>query len=131
VGGFALHLAAGGREVVGVEVSPEAVHAAGLSAAQAGVDVRFEAADATTWVRRRDDDPDLVVVNPPRRGTGPDLAGWLERSRVRHLLYSSCNPETLATDLAALPSLRPVRARVFDMFPHTPHQEVLVLCSRE
>ncbi len=71
-----------------------------------------------------------MVVNPPRRGTGPDLAAWLEGSGVRHLLYSSCNPTTLARDLAAMPSLRPVRARVFDMFPQTPHQEVLVLCTR-
>jgi 23S rRNA (uracil747-C5)-methyltransferase len=130
VGGFALHLAASGREVTGVEVTPEAVTAARESAAEAGVPARFEAGDATAWVAQRPDVPDLVVVNPPRRGTGEELAGLLERSAVRHLLYSSCNPVTLARDLAAMPSLRPVRARVFDMFPHTPHQEVLVLCTR-
>ncbi len=130
VGGFALHLAATGRPVIGVEVAAEAVHAARTSAAAAGVPARFEAADATTWAAGRDDVPELVVVNPPRRGTGTGLAAWLEGSTVRHLLYSSCNPTTLATDLAAMPSLRPVRARVFDMFPHTPHQEVLVLCTR-
>ncbi len=99
VGGFALHLAATGRSVTGVEVAAEAVDAARTSAAEAGVPARFEAADATTWVRDRTDVPDLVVVNPPRRGTGPDLAAWLEGSGARHLLYSSCNPTTLARDL--------------------------------
>jgi 23S rRNA (uracil747-C5)-methyltransferase len=130
VGGFALHLARSGRDVVGIEVSAQAVEAARLSAAEAGVAARFEAADATTWMAAQPAAPELVVVNPPRRGIGPDLAAWLDRSDTRHVLYSSCNPTTLARDLAAMPSLEPVRARVFDMFPQTGHQEVLVLCAR-
>ena len=130
VGGFALHLARPGRSVHGVEVSPQAVEAARTSAAEAGLDATFEAGDATTWAGGRVP-PDLVVVNPPRRGLGAELAGVLEAARPPYLLYSSCNPVTLARDLAAMPSLRPVRARVFDMFPHTAHQEVLVLCRAE
>jgi 23S rRNA (uracil747-C5)-methyltransferase len=46
------------------------------------------------------------------------------------VLYSSCNVDSLARDLAAMPSLRPVRAQVFDMFPHTTHFETLVLLER-
>lgn len=131
VGGFALHLAAPHRTVHGVELSASAVDAARLSAAEAGLaDVTFEAGDATTWLHGGRDVPDLVVVNPPRRGLGADLAAALEEARPRRLLYSSCNPVSLARDLAAMPSLEPVRARVFDMFPHTSHQEVLVLCER-
>ena len=71
-----------------------------------------------------------MVLNPPRRGIGPALAGWLEDSRTRHVLYSSCNAESLARDLAAMPSLRPVRAQLLDMFPQTRHYEVLVLLER-
>jgi 23S rRNA (uracil747-C5)-methyltransferase len=71
-----------------------------------------------------------VVVNPPRRGIGAELAGWLERSDAAHVLYSSCNVASLARDLAAMPSLRPVKARVFDMFPQTTHFEVMVLLER-
>ncbi|WP_022881406.1 methyltransferase domain-containing protein [Gryllotalpicola ginsengisoli] len=74
--------------------------------------------------------PDLVIVNPPRRGIGPELAGWLESSGVPRVLYSSCNAVSLARDLAAMPSLRPVRAQLFDMFPHTTHFETLVLLER-
>src|SRR5690606_19157827 len=103
VGGFALHLARPGREVVGVETSAEP--AAGAP------------------------DADLGVVNPPRRGIGA-LAPRLAASAARLVLYSSCNPSTLARDLAAMPSLRPVRAQLFDMFPQNHHAEVLVLLER-
>ena len=130
VGGFALHTAALGRSVVGVEVSPEAVASAIRSAAEAGLDAIFVAADATAWAAAQDAPPDLVIVNPPRRGIGPDLANWLEESGVRRVLYSSCNADSLAADLARMPSLRPVRAQVFDMFPHTSHFETLVLLER-
>lgn len=132
VGGFALHLAGPGREVLGVEVSADAVEAASRSAAALGVDARFVAADATAYATSHDPaGVGLVVVNPPRRGIGQELAGWLEASTVPHVVYSSCNAETLARDLAAMPSLRPVEARALDMFPHTSHYEVMVLLTRE
>jgi 23S rRNA (uracil747-C5)-methyltransferase len=130
VGGFALHLAGPRRDVLGVEVSADAIAAATATASELGVAARFVAADATAYALASDDVPDLVVVNPPRRGIGTDLAGWLEGSGVPHLVYSSCNAESLARDLALMPSLRPVEARVLDMFPHTSHYEVMVLLAR-
>jgi 23S rRNA (uracil747-C5)-methyltransferase len=129
VGGFALHVAHG-RDVVGVEVSEEAVTSARRSAAEAGVDAKFVAADATQWARSQAGAPDLVIVNPPRRGVGVELAAWIEESRVPRILYSSCNVESLARDLAAMPSMTAARAQVFDMFPHTAHFETLVLLER-
>jgi 23S rRNA (uracil747-C5)-methyltransferase len=129
VGGFALHLAAPDRSVLGVEVSAEAVASARLSAAGLP-DVSFVAADAITWAPAQLAPPELVVVNPPRRGIGPDLAGWLETSGVPHVLYSSCNAVTLARDLAAMPSYRPTRARLLDMFPQTAHFEVVTMLAR-
>jgi 23S rRNA (uracil747-C5)-methyltransferase len=130
VGGFALHCAAPGRDVTGVESSPEAVASARLSASEAGVGARFEVGDATTWARGAGTVPEVVVVNPPRRGIGPELAAWLEGSGVGTVVYSSCNVDSLARDLVAMPSLRPVRARLFDMFPQTAHHEVMVLLRR-
>lgn len=128
VGGFALHSAAPGRSVVGVETSPEAVAAAGFSAA--GLPgVRFLAGDAATYARNHAP-PDLVIVNPPRRGIGLELSEWLESSGVRRAVYSSCNAESLVRDLTLMPSLRPMRARVLDMFPNTAHYEVIVLLNR-
>ena len=131
VGGFALHVAAPGREVVGIEVSAEAIASAEQSRDELGLTgVRFEAGDAIAWATAREAPPDLVVVNPPRRGIGTDLSRWLEESGVPGVLYSSCNAQTLARDLAEMPSLRPVRARLLDMFPNTGHYEVLVLLAR-
>ncbi len=133
VGGFARHLAAPGRGVTGVELSEPAVAAAQDSAGETGAgDLTFVAGDAVAWVGAQDpaDVADLVVVNPPRRGLGPDLCVSLETAGPAHLLYSSCNPVTLARDLDAMPGLRPVRGRLFDMFPHTDHAEVLVLLER-
>jgi len=151
VGGFALHCAAPGRAVTGVEISVEAIASATTTrddlaaaspqgaAAMAGVELL--AADATAFATAHPGRgvshsgagaaPELVIVNPPRRGIGSDLARWLEHSAVGHVLYSSCNATTLAKDLADMPSLRPRRARLLDMFPQTAHYEVLVLLERD
>lgn len=142
VGGFALHLAGGspgaagsegtGPEITGIETSVEAVASAELSRTDAALHrLRFAAGDATEFALAAPSAPDLVVVNPPRRGIGAELAGWLEQSAgISHVLYSSCNAASLAKDLRAMPSYRPVRARVFDMFPQTSHFEVMVLLER-
>ncbi|WP_370517363.1 methyltransferase domain-containing protein [Pseudactinotalea sp. HY160] len=132
VGPFGLHVARAdpSRAVVGVETSREAVDSARLTARSAGLRARFEVADATSWAIEQPAGPDLVIVNPPRRGIGTALASWLDASSTGAVLYSSCNPASLARDLARMPQLRPVRARLFEMFPHTAHSEVLVLLRR-
>ncbi|MCI9887864.1 methyltransferase domain-containing protein [Micrococcales bacterium 31B] len=130
VGGFALHAAlAGVGEMHGVEVSAEAIASARLSAEQAGFAATFTAADATEWASGREA-PELVIVNPPRRGIGP-LAAFLAGSDARWVLYSSCNPTSLARDLAVMSERFAVReARLLDMFPHTDHAEVMTLLER-
>ncbi|MGO1537866.1 MAG: methyltransferase domain-containing protein [Leucobacter sp.] len=132
-GGFALACAGGSdRHVLGVETSEQAVRSARRSAKEVGVNAQFVAADATAYALNapREQLPEVVIVNPPRRGIGAELAGWIERSGVDHVIYSSCNPESLATDLALMPTLEVSRARIFDMFPHTTHMEVMVLLRR-
>ena len=132
VGGFALHVAGPGREVVGIETSTEAIASAEQSRDDLGLPgVRFAAGDATAFALGAGAPPDLVVVNPPRRGIGTELAHWLEESGVRDVVYSSCNAASLARDLAAMPSLRPRRGRLLDMFPQTGHYEVVVALSRD
>ena len=136
LGGFALHAArtVPAAHVTGVEVSSEAIEGAREAADAEGIRATFLAADATAWAIREatgpEGPPDVVVVNPPRRGIGGELAEWLESSGIRDVVYSSCNPETLATDLAAMPSLRIVAGRFVDMFPHTAHAEVVVRLRR-
>lgn len=132
VGGFALALAQPGAQVLGVEVSAPAIDGARAAAAQLGLtspQVRFEADDASVLDASGQvyghDKPDLLVVNPPRRGIG-ELAASIEDSGIQRVLYSSCNPASLTKDLEVMSSYRVRRARLFDMFPHTNHAEVLV-----
>ena len=134
VGGFGLYAAAPGRVVRGVETSADAITSAQRSAAEltnAG-DIDFVAGDAaiSPWERRWPA-ADLVILNPPRRGIDTRLAADLVRERTAYVLYSSCNPSTLARDIDALAGYRVMRARLFDMFPQTAHSEVLVLLARD
>ncbi|OYY75194.1 MAG: 23S rRNA (uracil(747)-C(5))-methyltransferase RlmC [Gammaproteobacteria bacterium 28-57-27] len=132
VGGFALHLAPVVRgQVVGIEVSTEAIASAQQSALELGVsNAQFRALSADAFALGQRAAPELAVVNPPRRGLGTDLCVRLQASTARWVLYSSCNPQTLAQDLARMPDFVPLRAQLFDMFPHTAHGEVLVLLAR-
>lgn len=126
VGGFALHAAREGRTVVGIESTPEAIAAARA----AGPGGQWIAADATAWARAQQQAADCVIVNPPRRGIGAELAGLLNASGAGTLIYCSCNIESLRRDLAALPAYRLEHAQVFDMFPHSTHFETLVHLTR-
>jgi 23S rRNA (uracil747-C5)-methyltransferase len=117
--------------VTGIETSSEAIVSAKISSEEAGLQrMDFRAGDATAFALAADQSPELVIVNPPRRGIGKELCGWLESSDVEHVVYSSCNAQSLARDLAALPSFTAGQARVLDMFPQTTHYEAMVLLSR-
>ena len=140
VGGFALHCAAAlasesdetDCRVLGVELSEAAVDSARRSSREANLAAEFLAADATRFAVTAAPEilPELLIVNPPRRGIGVELSSWIEGSGIAHLVYSSCNPESLARDIAAMPSYAVREGRVFDMFPHTSHLEVAVLLER-
>jgi 23S rRNA (uracil1939-C5)-methyltransferase len=84
------------------------------------------------WIRRvLEATPDLVLVDPPRKGLGPRVTGPLLESPPPRLLYLSCDPATLARDLRALAGrYRLGRATLLDFFPHTPHIETLVTLDR-
>lgn len=136
VGGFAVHVAQAlpsDAEVRGVEISSEAIASAQRTAQETGLDnVDFVVADATEFALSStpQEQPELLIVNPPRRGMGEKLAAWLQGSSIQTVIYSSCNAKTLAKDLAYLPSFELVQAQVLDMFPQTRHYEVITLLQR-
>lgn len=117
-------------EVVGVDVSAPSIASARRAARKAGLVARFEVADLTRLVELEVPSGAAVIVNPPRRGVGKQMTRWLEDCAASTLIYSSCNPATLATDLERLPSWKPVEGQLFDMFPHTAHCEVAILLTR-
>lgn len=130
VGGFALHCAGHGRDVLGIEISADAVASACRSRDELGLGgIEFQAADATAPLPITQAPP-LIIVNPPRRGLGPELCRQLQQSPARWLIYSSCNAASLARDLERLDDFQLQQARVFDMFPHTLHYEVACLLQR-
>jgi 23S rRNA (uracil1939-C5)-methyltransferase len=135
VGGIAHTLAStapGAVEVLGIEEHAGAIADATAGAALNGTtSARFVAGDVA--VRLRDvAHADVVVLNPPRKGCGPAVLTEVVRLGPRVIAYLSCDPDTLARDLAVL-AQRGYRARSvtpFDMLPHTPHVEALAIIDR-
>ncbi|GME33887.1 MULTISPECIES: 23S rRNA (uracil(747)-C(5))-methyltransferase RlmC [Pantoea] len=131
VGGFGLHCATPQMELTGIEISAEAIKCARRSAEMLGLEkVQFAALDSTAFATRRDAVPQLVLVNPPRRGMGEALCDYLSQMAPDYLIYSSCNPQTMTQDIARLSDYEVTKVQLFDMFPHTAHFEVLTLLTR-
>ncbi|EKK4001631.1 23S rRNA (uracil(747)-C(5))-methyltransferase RlmC [Cronobacter sakazakii] len=132
VGGFGLHCATPEMTLTGIEIAPEAIASARASAQAQGLrNVHFQALDSTDFATGQQAVPDLVLVNPPRRGIGKALCEYLSHMAPRYIIYSSCNAQTMAKDIGELPGYRIARVQLFDMFPHTAHYEVLTLLVRE
>ncbi len=132
VGGFGLHCATPEMQLTGIEISAEAIACAQQSAEQLGLDkVSFAALDSTHFATSREQVPQLVLVNPPRRGIGAELCAYLCEMAPDYILYSSCNPSTMAQDIARLADYAVSRVQLFDMFPHTAHFEVLTLLIKK
>ena len=124
------------RQVVGVELNRDAVRDAIGNAKHNGVkNARFFAADATAWIREAADagqKADVVFMDPPREGSTPAFLESVARMAPKRIVYVSCNPETMARDLALL-TQKGYRAEGFtpvDMFPHSAHCEVVCALSK-
>ncbi|WP_437889807.1 23S rRNA (uracil(747)-C(5))-methyltransferase RlmC [Phytobacter sp. V91] len=131
VGGFGLHCATPQMRLTGIEIAPEAIASASQSAAELGLTrLHFQALDSTAFATDQGEIPDLVLVNPPRRGIGKALCDYLSQMAPPFIVYSSCNAQTMAKDFRQLPGYRIARVQLFDMFPHTAHYEVLTLLER-
>lgn len=131
VGGLALSLAGEGITVRGVENVREAVKFATRNAASAPGDVKFQRGNADTMktmATHITPAPDLVVTDPPRAGMARELTETLLRMRPPRIITVSCDAASLARDIALLgTAYRLKSARAVDMFPHTPHVEVVAL----
>jgi 23S rRNA (uracil747-C5)-methyltransferase len=128
VGGFSLSAAPHCREVHGVEISEQAILCAQRSARELAYEhTLFTASDVDAFVRSVVTlSPDLLIVNPPRRGLSEAVREYARRAKPKYILYSSCNPETFAQDVAAISNDYALEELTpFDMFPMTMHWEVL------
>ncbi|MCS5696525.1 23S rRNA (uracil(1939)-C(5))-methyltransferase RlmD [Desulfofundulus thermocisternus] len=136
VGTIALFLARQAREVLGVEVSPRAVADARRNARLNGLNnvsfVRGAVEKLLPRLFRRDGGPDVLVLDPPRRGCHRSVLETLVRCPVPRVVYVSCDPGTLARDLGFLAGhgYRVVEVQPVDMFPQTCHVECVSLLER-
>tara|TARA_R110002126_G_scaffold38317_10_gene114447 strand:- start:1826 stop:2968 length:1143 start_codon:yes stop_codon:yes gene_type:complete len=131
VGGFGLHLVKPGQSLMGIEIAPAAIASAKRSAAELGLlNVSFQALDATAFAKAAVA-PDLLVVNPPRRGLGQKLCQDIERLSPQWLMYSSCNAQSMTQDLTHLTGYQVLKVQLFDMFAHSSHSEVLTLLQKK
>lgn len=130
-------LARRARHVIGGEIVPEAIRDAEDSARRNGVEnVEFLCGDASRLaaeLRQRGLRPDVICVDPPRKGLAPDVVEAAASMTPGRIVYVSCDPATLARDVARFAPLGycPVRACAVDLFPGTAHVETVVLLSRE
>ena len=141
VGGFGLHCAYTLQEknptvsLKGIEISASAIASATKSAEKLGLDnVSFASLDSAQFAIHADKEqsqPDLVIVNPPRRGIGQALSKYLNELAPPYLIYSSCNAQTMAKDFEVLTNYALCKVQLFDMFPHTAHYEVLTLLVKK
>jgi len=131
-----LHAAPAFERVLGVEVSPSAVRWATANAARNGrANCTFLAADAAAVFAEVPFPAaeTAVIVDPPRKGCGPDFLRQLAAFAPCTIVYVSCNPETQAPEVAALAEAgyRCTRLEPFDMFPQTRHLECVATLTRK
>lgn len=132
VGGFGLHCATKETRLTGIEISAPAIASAQQSANELGLQyVEFKALDSTHFATATQELPQLILVNPPRRGIGKVLCDYLSHMRPEYILYSSCNAHTMAQDLQLLSGYEVCQVQLFDLFPHTAHFEVLTLLKQK
>lgn len=138
IGTISLTLAERAGQVIGVEVVPQAIEDAKENARRNGLadKTRFECGDASALAAQLEQEgvrPDVVVVDPPRKGLAPDVVDTIARMSPDRVVYVSCDPATLARDVKRFAGLgyHPVRAEAVDLFPRTAHVETVALLSRK
>jgi 23S rRNA (uracil1939-C5)-methyltransferase len=130
VGLFALPLTRTFGTVTAVEGGASAARDLSFNAQRAGVAIDSRHARVEDHLAKLDTAPDFVLADPPRAGLGKLVTSNLERLKPARITIVSCDPATLARDLAALPSYEIRRMAMVDLFPQTYHLETVVALER-
>lgn len=135
-GTIGLSMAGACKRLIGVEVVPQAVEDARANAARMGVHhgefLCMDAGQAAAELAERGLAPDVVIVDPPRKGCGPAALDPILRMAPRRIVMISCNAATAARDAAWLAGQYTVDAvQPVDLFPRTRHVECAVCFTRK
>jgi len=120
------------NSICGVEINSEAIDCANKSKSlNKFKNIDFINKDAAAYFHHTTNHFDTLIVNPPRKGLGEDLARMITaKKEITLLYYSSCNAESLVRDFEILKyKFAPSRMAIFDMFPFTKHYECLIECK--
>lgn len=128
VGLFAVALAQRGASVTAVEAGPSAVR--DLEANTAGMAVKVERGRVEDFLAGLEQTPGFVLADPPRTGLGNEVVRHLNRLAPPRMAIVSCDPATLARDLAGLKDYRISRLVLVDLFPQTYHLETIAVLER-
>jgi 23S rRNA (uracil1939-C5)-methyltransferase len=129
VGLFAIPLARCFKDVVGVESGSAAVRDLEVNAEKAGVKLSSDQNRVEDFMTRLEKTPDFVLADPPRAGLGKSVVANLNRLAPPKLTIVSCDPATLARDLAGLTKYKIDRLTLVDLFPQTYHLETIAHLS--
>lgn len=135
-GTISLVLAKQAGQVIGAEIVPSAIDDARENARRNGLEntefICADAKEAAEELARRGLRPDVISVDPPRKGMAEEVIGHIAAMAPRRVVYVSCDPATLARDCKRFGELgyRTLRAEAVDMFPRTHHVETVVLLSK-
>jgi len=130
VGLFAVQMARRFSSVTAVETGSSAAHDLEFNASQAAVNVKVEQARVEDYLARLESAPDFVLADPPRAGLGKDVVGHLQRLAPPRMTIVSCDPATLARDLAGLTGYQIDSLTLVDLFPQTYHLETIARLRR-
>ena len=136
IGTISLALAKGAKKVIGAEIVPQAIEDAKENAKRNGIEnAEFFCGDAGAVAQKlamEGTRPQVITVDPPRKGLGPEVPGILAGMKPERIVYVSCDPATLARDVKRLEELgyRAVKAQAVDLFPRTAHVETVVQLKR-
>jgi 23S rRNA (uracil1939-C5)-methyltransferase len=130
VGLFALPMARRFSLVTAVETGSSAAHDLEFNASRAELAVKVEQARVEDYLERLQIAPEFVLADPPRAGLGKDVVGHLQRLAPPRVTIVSCDPATLARDLAGLSSYQIESLTMVDLFPQTYHLETIARLRR-
>jgi 23S rRNA (uracil1939-C5)-methyltransferase len=126
VGLFALPMAGRYASVTAVEAGSSAVRDLQYNAARAGAALTAEQARVEDYLEHLETSPQFVLADPPRAGLGKNVVAQLNRLAPKRITIVSCDPATLARDLAGLTGYTIERVAMVDLFPQTFHLETVV-----
>lgn len=136
-GTIGLTMASKVKKLIGVEIIPQAVEDARFNAKLNGVEnaefICGDASEAAASLERDGLKPDVIVIDPPRKGCSESVIDSISQMSPDKVIYVSCNPETMARDLAIFAEKDYFVSHVkpFDMFPRTANVETVVLLSHK